>query len=101
MKKQLIRYLLATFILVSAAATSNAQTRVYVKVRPTEIVTERPVAPHAGYVWITDEWTIKNGVYVHVPGYWAAPRGGYVWVRGHWSSEARGDYWIPGHWRRV
>jgi hypothetical protein len=101
MKKQLFKYLLATFILLSAAVTSHAQTRIYVKVRPTAVVAVRPVAPHPNYVWIADEWTVKEGAYVQVPGYWAAPRDGYVWVPGHWTSEARGDYWVAGHWKRV
>jgi len=101
MKKQLFKYLLAMFILVGASATVNAQTRVYVKVRPTFTVTARPAMPHPHYVWIADEWRIENGAYVHVPGYWAAPRAGWVWVPGHWTTEARGDYWIRGHWRRV
>jgi len=101
MKKQLFKYLLAMFILVGASATVNAQVRLYVKVRPTAVVTVRTTPPHPHYVWVEDEWTVKNGVYAQVPGHWIAPRAGYVWVRGHWTSEARGDYWIPGHWKRV
>jgi hypothetical protein len=101
MKKQLFKYLLATLVFIAAAVTSNAQVRLYVKVRPTAVVVERPVAPHPNYVWIDEEWTVQNGAYVHVPGYWAEPRPGYVWVPGHWTSEAKGDYWVPGHWKRV
>ncbi len=101
MKKQLFKYLLAMFMLIGAVTTSQAQTRVYVKVRPTEIVTTRTVAPHASYVWVGDEWAVRNNAYVHVAGYWAAPRVGYVWVPGHWTSEAKGDYWIAGHWKRI
>ncbi|MEO8713093.1 MAG: hypothetical protein ABI405_13260 [Parafilimonas sp.] len=76
MKKQLCKYLLAMFILLGVGITSQAQTRVYVKVRPAVVVTERPVAPHTNYLWIGDEWTVRNGAYVHEPGYWAAPRAG-------------------------
>ena len=101
MKKKLIKYLLAIFVPIGIAATGHAQTRVYVKVRPTVVATVKPAPPHPNYVWIDDEWTVKSGAYVQVPGYWAAPRAGYVWVPGHWSSEAKGDYWIPGHWKRV
>jgi hypothetical protein len=101
MKKQLCKYLLAMFILLGVGITSQAQTMVYVKVRPATVVTARPIAPHTNYVWIGDEWRIKSGAYVHVAGYWVAPRAGYVWVPGHWVSERRGDYWIRGHWRRV
>jgi hypothetical protein len=101
MKKHLLKYLLAMFILIGASATTYAQTRVYVKVRPKEVVTTRTVSPRSNYVWIGDEWTVRNGVYVHVAGRWVAPRAGYVWVPGHWATEARGDYWIRGHWRRV
>lgn len=101
MKKHLLKYLLAMFILIGASATTNAQTRIYVKVRPTAVVTTRTVAPHTNYIWVGDEWIIKNGAYVHVGGHWVAPRRGYVWVPGHWATEKRGDYWIRGHWRRV
>ncbi len=101
MKKALIKCLFATVILISAASITNAQARIYVKVRPTEVVTTRTVAPHSNYVWIGDEWQVKRGAYVHVPGYWAPPRRNFIWVPGHWTSERRGDYWIPGHWRRA
>lgn len=101
MKKQVIKYLLAMFILVGAAATVNAQTRIYVKVRPNAVATARTAAPHSHYVWVGDEWTVINGAYVQTNGHWMAPRKGYVWVPGHWATEARGDYWIPGHWRRA
>ena len=59
MKKQLFKYLLAMFMFIGAAVTSQAQTRIYVKVRPTEIVTTRTVAPHPNYVWVDEEWTVK------------------------------------------
>jgi WXXGXW repeat (2 copies) len=101
MKKQFLKYLLATFLLIGAVTTSHAQTKVYVKVRPAEVVTTRPVAPRADYIWIGDEWTVKKGAYVHVAGYWAEPHPGYIWKPGHWSSEAKGDYWIAGHWKKV
>jgi hypothetical protein len=101
MKKQLFKYLFAMFILIGAALTSQAQTRIYVKVRPTAVVTKQPAQPHKNYVWVADEWTVKNNAYVHVPGYWAAPRTGYVWVPGHWASEAKGEYWIAGHWKKI
>lgn len=97
----MFKLLLAMFVLTGVAVTSNAQTRVYVKVRPAAVVTARPAAPHSGYVWIGDEWVVRNGAYVHVPGYWAAPRPDYVWKPGHWTSEAKGDYWVPGHWKRI
>lgn len=101
MKKQIFKYLLILFVFTGASQLSNAQTRIYVKVRPTATVVTRPAAPHRGYVWVSDEWTVRNGAYEHVGGRWVAPRRGYVWVPGHWATERRGDYWIPGHWRRV
>jgi len=101
MKKQILKYLLALFVLIGASQFSYAQTRIYVKVRPTATVVARPAPPHAGYVWIGDEWTVRNGAYVHVAGHWVAPRRGWVWKPGHWTSEARGDYWVPGHWKKV
>jgi hypothetical protein len=101
MKKQIFRYLLAFFVFIGASQFANAQTRIYVKVRPTATVVARPAPPHKNYVWIGDEWTVHNGVYAHVAGHWVAPRKAYVWVPGHWADEARGYYWIPGHWKRV
>lgn len=101
MKKQIVKFLLIFSILFGASHITQAQVRVYVKVRPTAVVTTRTVAPHAGWVWVDDEWTIKDGAYVQVPGHWIAPRRGWVWVPGHWSTEARGDYWVAGHWKRV
>lgn len=101
MKRQIVKFLLAFFVFIGASQLTNAQTRIYVKVRPTAVVTARTVAPHPGYVWIGDEWTVRNGAYVQVNGHWVAPRRGWVWVPGHWTTERRGDYWVPGHWRRV
>ena len=101
MKKQMFRYLLALFVFIGASQFANAQTRIYVKVRPHATVVARPAPPHRGYVWIGDEWTPGNGTYTHVAGHWEAPRRGYVYVAGHWGHEGRGYYWVPGHWRRV
>jgi hypothetical protein len=101
MKKQMLRYLLELFVFLGASQFTDAQTRIYVKVRPTVKVVERPAPPHKNYIWIGDEWTVRNGAYIHVTGRWVAPRRGYVWVPGHWANEPRGYYWIPGHWRRV
>ena len=101
MKKYWLKYLLAMFILICAAATTQAQTRIYVKARPSLVVTTRTASPHAGYVWVDDEWTVRNGTYVQVAGHWVAPRAGYVWVPGHWVTTRSGDYWVRGHWRRV
>lgn len=86
---------------IGVAPASYAQTRVYVKVQPKAVVVAKPAAPHPHYVWVDDEWTVKNGAYVTVPGYWAAPRTGYIWVAGHWVSEPKGYYWVPGHWKKV
>ena len=56
MKKQILKYLLVLFVLIGASQFSYAQTRIYVKVRPTATVVTRPASPHAGYVWVGDEW---------------------------------------------
>ena len=89
------------FVFILATASSQAQTRIYVKARPTVVVTTRTATPHHGYVWVDDEWSVRNGAYIQTTGHWVAPRRGYVWVPGHWATERRGDYWIRGHWRRV
>ena len=101
MKKQFFRYLLVLSIFVGASRLTQAQTRVYVKVHPKSTIVARPAMPHAGYVWIGDEWSPRGGTYVRVAGHWVAPRKGYVYVAGHWGREGRGYYWVPGHWRRV
>ena len=101
MKKLFLTSLVATFIFISSAITTYAQTRVYVKVRPTAVVVAKPAAPHAHYIWIGDEWEVKQGTYVHVAGHWVEPRKGYVWVPGHWATEQKGDYWVPEHWRKI
>jgi hypothetical protein len=101
MKKQILKYLLAFFVLIGTSQFSYAQTRVYVKVKPTATVVARPAAPHTGYVWVDDEWRPNGTTYERAEGHWVAPRAGYVWVPGHWANEARGYYWVPGHWKRV
>ena len=100
MKKQVFKFLLTLIVLINAVNFTQAQTRIYIKVRPNVTVVERPVAPRRDYVWVNDEWIVNNGAYVSVPGHWAAPRRGFFWMPGHWTTERRGDYWIPGHWRR-
>ncbi len=100
MKKQVFKLLLALIVFFSASNLMQAQTRIYVKVRPVATVVARPAAPRREYVWVDDEWVVRNGAYERVPGRWLAPRRGFVWVPGHWTTERRGDYWIPGHWRR-
>jgi hypothetical protein len=101
MKKQILKYLLVLFVFVGASQFSYAQTRIYVKVRPTATVITRPAAPHPGYVWIGDEWKGNGASYAHVEGHWVAPKKDYVWVTGHWVHENRGYYWMPGHWKRI
>ena len=41
MKKQFLKYLLAMFIFIQPSQLSYAQTRIYVKVRPAEVVTNK------------------------------------------------------------
>lgn len=100
MKKHLLKFLLAMFFLTGVASATQAQ-RIYVKSRPEVVVTEKTTSPHAGYVWVGDEWTVKDGAYVQTNGHWVEPRKGYVWIPGHWATEHKGDYWVAGHWRKV
>ena len=100
MKKHLFKYLLVILILLGAVIEGQAQTRVYVKVKPNGAVTVKPKAPRADYVWIDDEWNVKNGKYVQLKGHWVEPRKGYTWVPGRWSSDSKGLFWTPGHWKK-
>ena len=78
MKKQTLKLLLAVIIFFSASNFTQAQTRIYVKVRPATTVVVRPLAPRRNYVWVDDEWTVRHGAYERVPGRWVAPRRGFI-----------------------
>lgn len=71
----------------------------YVAERPVEPVYTRPVAPYPGAVWVSGEWSWRNGRYVYTNGYWARPRNNRVWVSGSWERGGNGYYWRRGHWR--
>jgi len=102
MKKNFVKYLLAIFIFLGVSQFSHAQTtRVYVKEKLAAPVVAKPASPHAGYVWIADEWTPGNGTYTHVAGHWVEPRKDYKYEVGYWKKESQGYYWVPGHWKKI
>jgi len=68
-----------------------------VSTKPDVVVVERPSPPHAGAVWVDNEYAWRRGSYVIVPGHWVRRAG--VWVPGHWVPARRGYRWVPGHWR--
>jgi len=75
--------------------------QVVVHERPREpVISARPSAPAAGYVWVSGEyvWKVKN--YVYVQGYWAVPPAHKTkWVEGRWRHRRGGWIWIPGFWK--
>ena len=83
------------------SATSDAATRVYVRVGPPATVVQvRPVSPGPRYVWVEGYQRWDGRAYVWVPGRWAVPpRVRAVWVPGRWVHEHRGWYFVEGHWR--
>jgi YXWGXW repeat-containing protein len=99
MKKYLSKIIALFFVALAFSFSASAQ--LIVKVRPSFVVRERPIAPSPRHVWVGDEWAWRNGNYVHVDGYWAEPGAGYSeWVPGHWrGNDRRGWRWVPGHWR--
>ena len=99
MKKRLIKLLCMIIILFTVSLSASAQ--IYVKVRPTFHVRERPPQPGPDYVWIDEEWRPNGRRYRYAGGHWErAPHHGYHREPGHWQTTRRGDMWVRGTWRR-
>ena len=77
---------------------SCGPTSVVVASHPEPPMYVRPVAPHAGYVWIDGDWYYRGGHYVYHRGYWAAPRPSHTYISGHWERRGNGWYWQRGYW---
>ncbi len=97
MKKKL---LIASFCIIALINISEIHAQFVVKVRPTMMVRQRPVAPSRTHIWIGPEYVWRNGNYVLVNGYWAAPRVGFSYVPGRWKRQRGGHVWVAGGWRR-
>lgn len=82
--------------------TSQARTRIYVRLGPPPIVLEHPtVTPRAGYVWQPGYHRWDGRSYVWTSGTWARPPYRHAaWVPGRWVNDRRGYYWVAGHWNR-
>ena len=93
--------LFVSMVIGVGSATSDAATRVYVRVGPPATVVQvRPVSPGPRYVWVEGYQRWDGRAYVWVPGRWAVPpRVRAVWVPGRWVHEHRGWFFVEGHWR--
>jgi len=99
MKTKAIKFFVAMVVLFTISFSASAQ--IYVKVRPTFHVVERPPQPGPDYVWIDEEWEPRGRNYRYAGGHCVrAPHHGYIRVPGHWQSTRRGDIWIRGSWKR-
>ena len=70
----------------------------YVSARPNEIISNRPIAPGAGYTWVDGDYYWHGGRYRYRNGYWARPRPGHIWHGGSWNHGSGGYYWRRGRW---
>jgi len=99
MKNKLIRLLLAVIVIFAVSFSASAQ--VYVKIRPTFRVVQRPPQPSPNHVWIDEDWQPRGRNYRYSGGHWARPpHQGYQRNPGHWKNTRRGNVWIQGTWRR-
>jgi len=99
MKKFIFRLILSGVLLLAVSISVQAQ--VYVKVRPTVTISERPVRPSQKHVWVGDEWAQSGDTYKNVGGHWEVPpRHGNRWKVGHWRKHGHdGEEWVKGGWR--
>ncbi len=99
MKNKLIKLLLAVIVIFAVSFSASAQ--VYVKIRPTFRVVQRPQQPSPNHVWIDEDWKPSGRHYRYSGGHWERPpHRGYQRNPGHWQNTRRGDVWIQGSWRR-
>ena len=100
MKKYLCRK--GTLVLLFIAMTVSVSAQIYVKIRPTFHVTERPVRPSPNHVWIEEDWDGRGNEYQYTGGRWAnPPHEGYIWAPGRWEHHGhKGDKWNPGRWKK-
>ena len=100
MKKNLFKLFLLTAILFTVSFAASAQ--VYVRIRPSIPVIERPEQPSRVHVWIGEEWEPNGDGYRYSGGHWATPpHRGYVRRPGHWRRHGQdGERWVAGGWRR-
>ena len=89
--------------LLSGMGFAHAARVVYIKHRPpaARVVVVKPACPFKGGVWVSGNWSWKDGRYVWIDGRWEKPRHGFRWVDGHWQETRHGWNWVPGHWSRL
>lgn len=99
MKNKMIRLLLAVIVIFTVSFSASAQ--IYVKIRPTFRVVQRPQQPSPNHVWIDEDWQPRGRHYRYSGGHWERPpHRGYQRNPGHWQSTRRGNVWVQGTWRR-
>lgn len=100
LKKILGTTLVAGFVL-TAAASAEARTRVYVRIGPPAPVVEvRSVSPGPRYAWVPGYYRWDGYGYGWAAGRWVAPpRRHAVWVAPHWVHSRHGWYMAGGYWR--
>lgn len=93
---------LAVLMGLFVVPTTEARTRVYVRIAPPPIVLEHvTVAPRANLVWVAGHHRWNGRHYVWVRGQWVRPPHRHArWVKGRWVHERRGHYWQTGRWTR-
>jgi hypothetical protein len=98
MKKKLIKLLLLGAILFSVSPTASAQ--IYVRIRPTFTVPQRPPRPSNLHIWVNEDWQPDGRSYRYSGGHWEAPpRRGYYRSQGYWKRTRQGQTWVKGQWR--
>ncbi len=100
MKKNLVRLMFLSIIVLFISASASAQ--IYVRIRPAAPVIVRTEQPSHDHVWIDEEWEPNGSAYRYTGGHWATPpHPGYRWKQGHWKRHHRdGEEWIAGRWRK-
>lgn len=63
-------------------------------------LTDRPVSPGEGHIWIQGDWFWNGSTYMWRDGYWSRPAPRLHYTPGRWKPGGNGWYWKPGRWRR-
>lgn len=91
---------LSVVIFAAIIMTGCGPSEVIVKERPEPPRYSQPLAPGPEYIWVSNEWVVKNGVYEYRKGYWVPVSNKHRhYAEGYWESRKNGWVWISGHWK--
>jgi hypothetical protein len=86
-------------LFMAAGLNFSADAQIIVNVRPTRpVVVRQQPQPGPDYIWVEEDWRVRDNRYDWAGGYWERQKPGATWVPGHWERRGNGNAWKRGYW---